>query len=434
MTSKRIIPSKSVYIPLIFLISGLLSIGILLYIHRINEQVHELYLLDDTVHEMQILLLEAELWFETGSNKDNVTNIDNIQADIDRSIDATNSMLAGGKLIHDTVVRPLKDKESRKRIETIKSILMEYRRTVEHEYNEAANSARVFPTNRIFNAFIEETVEMDEYFEVLQERHENKLERSFWMMLLFLTTVTMVVLIWLSAVEVRHKKLGQLKDEFVNTISHELRTPLSIIKESIYIAEKGREEGDAKKQAKFWAIAHNNAERLAHLINDVLDYQKLCAGKIDFNPVRGDINKIILRTGKDMLPLAEKKGLKLVVNPAKDLPQIKFDEDRITQVIVNFVTNAIKFTEQGRLSIKTEKRGKFIYILVKDDGIGIERHEFDKLFKSFSQLSRRNSGKSGGTGLGLAISKKIIEQHKGKIWVNSKYSKGSTFYCSLPIG
>lgn len=431
MNVKRITLSKYIYMPMVFLISAMLSIGILLYINKINAELHELYLLDDTVHEMQVLWLKAELLYEGLNNSDNSNNIDDIIADIDISISATDSMLVGGKLIHDSVIEPVKDTGLRKRIETIKPILVKYKNIIANKYSEEGNTAEGFPTNKIFNRFIDKTVELDEYFEVLQERHENKLERSFWIVLMLLSTVTLVVLIGVSVVEIRHKKLEQLKDEFVSTISHELRTPLSIIKESIYIAEKGREDGDTKKQIRFWEIAKNNAERLARLINNVLDYQKLCAGKMDFNPVRGDINKLIVNIGKEMQPLVEKKGLNLIVNTADDLPIIKFDEDKIMQVLVNLVNNAIKFTEKGRLSISTQKKGKYIYIRVKDDGVGIKKDEFEKLFKSFSKIGAE---KKEGTGLGLAISKKIIEQHKGKIWANSKYSKGSTFYCALHVG
>lgn len=434
MFIKLIAQSKYFYIPIIFLISALLSIAILLYIHKINAELHELYLFDDTIHEMQVLWLKAEIWNESANNRGDLSPIDNIMVDIDASISAANSMLVGGKLIHDTVIEPVTDTGLRKRIENIKFILEKYKSIVAKKYDKGANIAQDYSTNNEFHTFIDKTLEMDEYFEVLQERHENKLERSFWMVLLLLSTVTLVVIVGLSAIEIKHKKLGQLKDEFVNTISHELRTPLSIIKESIYIAEKGREEGDVEKQAKFWEIARNNAERLTRLITAVLDYQKLCAGKMDFNPIMGDINSLIITMGKEMLPLAERKGLKLIVKTANDLPKIKFDEDRIMQVMVNLVNNAIKFTEKGKLSINTEKKGNYIYVRVKDDGIGIKRYEFDKLFKSFSKIYMNTAGKKEGSGLGLAISKKIIEQHKGKIWVNSKYNKGSTFYCALPIG
>lgn len=415
---------------MIFLILALISVGKLIYINNINAQMHELYLLDDTIHEIQVLVLQAEPWdtHQAGSNR-----ADKVFTNIDISISAVESFLFGGKLIHDTVIQPVKDKELREKIVALRSILATYKTNLSD--TEGSLDQKPFDLREIsfFNQFMEATYALDEHFEVMQERQEIKMDQYFWIILILFSLLASITFIGLSAVELRSKKLGELKDEFVNTISHELKTPLAIIKESIYIAQKGREEGNLKKQIKFEEIAKSNADRLARLIKSILDYQKLCAGKMDFNPEMGDINDLVANIGKEMTPLAEKKGLKLKMHLGNDLPKIHIDDDRITQVMVNLVNNAIKFTEKGSISISTEKKGKYIYIKVKDDGIGIKKHELNKIFKSFTKVSVRSAEDRDGTGLGLAISKKIIEQHNGKAWVNSRHMKGSTFYCALPI-
>ncbi len=228
------------------------------------------------------------------------------------------------------------------------------------------------------------------------------------------------------------RRLEQLKDEFVNTVSHELRTPLAIIKESVFIAMSKLGKDISPEQKKFFDITRKNVERLDRLINDVLDYQKLVAGKMSFDMREWNINKLAGEIGREMSSLAEEKGIKLSVRLAKDLPELKFDTDRITQVLMNLVGNAIKFTDKGRVTIMTAKAAGGIRVSVKDTGVGIREKEKDKLFQSFTQLVDTRGGKTRGTGLGLVISKKIVEQHGGRIWGRSKYGEGSTFSFFLP--
>jgi len=156
---------------------------------------------------------------------------------------------------------------------------------------------------------------------------------------------------------------------------------------------------------------------------------------MQFNFEVGNINEIIEETIKAMIPLVEGKGLKLSMKLDKKLPNIKFDKDKIVQVVTNLMNNAMKFTEKGGINIITcvENDEKNIKVSVKDTGPGMRKNDMHKLFQRFEQLEKLENKRSGGTGLGLAISKEIIDAHKGKIWAESTLGKGATFHFILPI-
>lgn len=225
----------------------------------------------------------------------------------------------------------------------------------------------------------------------------------------------------------------KVKSEFTSTVSHELRTPLAAIKEGIAIVSDGTAGGLNNEQKEFLDIAKRNVDRLARLINNILGFQKLEAGKATFSFEHEDVNEAVKEAVSTMASLADQKGLYLKFEPAKELPKIKFDRDKISQVLTNLISNAIKFTDNGGVIIKTDKGDNFVKVSVADTGPGIKKEDIPKLFRQFSQLEDGIKRKTGGTGLGLAISKEIIEKHKGKIWVDCEYGKGSTFSFSLPI-
>ncbi|MDD5129319.1 MAG: HAMP domain-containing sensor histidine kinase [Candidatus Omnitrophica bacterium] len=183
-------------------------------------------------------------------------------------------------------------------------------------------------------------------------------------------------------------------------------------------------------------MVKNNVDRLSRLINAVLDFQTLESGKMEFKMEENDINEVVKEVQQMMLPLAEKKSLDFTLQLDEYLPRIKFDRDKIVQVLVNLVNNAFKFTDKGSIIITTGKGENFIQIAVRDTGSGIKEENIQKLFQEFTQLQR----KVGGTGLGLSICKKIVEAHKGKIWAGAPsaskeggFDKGAVFYFTLPI-
>ena len=227
-----------------------------------------------------------------------------------------------------------------------------------------------------------------------------------------------------------------LKSEFTSMVTHELRTPLAPIKEGIDLVLDGSVGPISKQQEEFLLIAKRNVDRLARLINDVLDFSKLSAKKAQLKKERVSINEIIFSLVTIFRLVVEKKGLFIItqLNSTQGLI-IELDSDRINQVLTNLLDNAIKFTDKGGIVIKTslEDNGQYVKVCIEDTGTGIEKQDIQRLFHSFSQLGDRNSRRTGGTGLGLAISKEIIEQLGGRIWVESEYGKGSLFCFTLPL-
>jgi signal transduction histidine kinase len=221
----------------------------------------------------------------------------------------------------------------------------------------------------------------------------------------------------------------KIKSDFTGMVSHELRTPLAAIKEGVSVV-LDKVTGDInKEQAKYLNVVKNNVDRLARLINGVLDFQKFESGKMDFIMENNNINELIKEMQKEMKLVFDKKKLGFILELGDDLPGINFDKDKIIQVLTNLVNNAFKFTEKGGITINTSRGNNFIKVAVKDTGIGIKIEDMPRLFDEFTQLQR----KVGGTGLGLSICKKIIDAHKGKIWAESEFGKGSSFCFTLPI-
>ena len=225
----------------------------------------------------------------------------------------------------------------------------------------------------------------------------------------------------------------EVKSQFLSVVSHELRTPLTAIKESIRLvySEVTGEINDEQKM--FLEIAKRNVDRLARLINDVLDFQQLDANKMKFTMQENDINEVVADINETMSSVADGKGLRLVVNLDKTLPRIQFDRDKILQVLTNVINNAVKFTEKGTITITTTGSGNIIRVSVEDTGRGIKKDDLPKLFKEFGQLATGKERETGSTGLGLVISREIIEKHNGRMWAESEYGQGSTFIFILPV-
>jgi len=231
--------------------------------------------------------------------------------------------------------------------------------------------------------------------------------------------------------EAQLKEATDIKLKFISMVSHELRTPLTVIKDGISLILAGIAGNVNDKQREFLSDVSKSVDRLARLINDVLDFQKLEAYKMVFNMQKNDINEIIKEAGESMSSFAKEKGLKLVTELNNDLPLLDVDKDRIMQVLTNLIDNALKFTEKGVITITTSKDDGAICVSVHNPGIEIKKEDLPKLFRKFEQLEIRGQRKIGGTGLGLSICKDIIEQHKGKIWAES--DKGTTFYFTIPM-
>ena len=281
---------------------------------------------------------------------------------------------------------------------------------------------------------------------LLAQRSENiavrvKLDAIIKIAALIILLITAILVIsrihyWFTEYKNSAKKeidFVNMKSEFVSTISHELRTPLIAIRESIAIVLDGAAGSVNEEQKKFLTVSKRNVDRLARLINDVLDFQKLDAGKTKLNTRKNNLNEVVKEVYELTLQPAKNKDLSFTIKLESQLPEIKFDRDKIIQVLTNIVNNAIKFTEKGTVTITTSTKGNALYVSVQDTGPGIAKDDLLKIFNRFEQASGNKHNKTGGAGLGLSISKDIIRLHKGKIWAESEIGKGATIWFLLPI-
>jgi signal transduction histidine kinase len=233
--------------------------------------------------------------------------------------------------------------------------------------------------------------------------------------------------------EEKLKETMEMKSQFVSTVSHELRTPLTCIKEGVAIVSDGVAGEINEKQKHFLDLASRNINRLTALINDVLDFQKLDAGKMKLNLQENDVRQVAEEIYETMMLPAKNKDVELSLELDENLPKITFDRDRIIQVLTNLVSNAIKFTPQaGQVHLSFQQQNNELVIRVSDMGMGIPKEELPKVFEQFHRVQR--PGKEiKGTGLGLAIVKKIMILHGGRIEVESELDHGSTFSVFLPL-
>ncbi|MCK5491682.1 MAG: HAMP domain-containing histidine kinase, partial [Candidatus Omnitrophica bacterium] len=230
------------------------------------------------------------------------------------------------------------------------------------------------------------------------------------------------------------KNMYEVQKEFTSTVSHELRTPLASIKLTVDLVLSGAPGPLTEDQTKFLTKTNNNVDRLCRLINDILDLSKFESGKMQLNLGFNDIRTIIQEDIETQQQVAKDKGLYLRAEIPQVIPKIPFDVDKIHQVLSNLISNAIKFVENGGITIFciNNAENNNVEINVKDTGKGINSDDMDKLFLKFQQLGDSRK-QVGGTGLGLAICKEIIDRHGGKIWVESEIGKGSCFKFVLPI-
>ena len=236
--------------------------------------------------------------------------------------------------------------------------------------------------------------------------------------------------------EQRLKELDKMKSAFVSNVSHELRTPLTSIKAS---ADNmlDRLIGDLNaKQVGYLTRIKSNSDRLARLINDLLDLSTIEAGKIDLRPANLPLVTLVKEAAESLRPVAAEKLINLTVMSADPGVIAWADRDKVIQVLMNLIGNALKFTPtRGEVTVAVAKNSAaWMQISVTDTGPGIPAEEVNKVFGRFYQIGQAGTQKTQGTGLGLAISKALVEMHGGKIWVESEAGKGSTFSFTLPAG
>ena len=229
------------------------------------------------------------------------------------------------------------------------------------------------------------------------------------------------------------EEASQHKSQFLANMSHELRTPLNAILGYTELMADGAYGEPSEKMLGILKRLEANGRHLLGLINDVLDLSKIEAGQLVLELSDYTVQDIAQTVRSTLEPLAADKKLAFKVEVAPQLPSGRGDGRRLTQVLINLVGNAIKFTDAGEVVIKAAATDGSFHLSVRDTGPGISAADQAKLFQEFQQADNAITKKKGGTGLGLAISKRIIEMHGGRIWVDSMVGQGSTFSFTLPV-
>jgi signal transduction histidine kinase len=236
----------------------------------------------------------------------------------------------------------------------------------------------------------------------------------------------------LAAEAARAHELTQLKSEFVTLVAHELRSPLTAITGYVELLLEGTGGASAEAQGESLGIVQRNADRLLHLIDDLLDIARIEAGKVELRRTRFDLAGLIQEVAKALRPQIEAKGQRLTIDLADALPGVSGDADRVTQILTNLLSNAHKYTPPaGTISINARPEEGRVRINVQDTGIGLSSDDQAQLFTKFFRAQHRAATGVGGTGLGLAISRALVELHGGEITVTSALGQGSTFSFTL---
>ncbi len=228
------------------------------------------------------------------------------------------------------------------------------------------------------------------------------------------------------------RRLDEMKTNFVSTVSHELRTPLTSMIASVSLMREGLAGEVTPKQKRLLDLIYRNSDRLHELINDILDLSRLESGTHRLQYAETTFRELAEDSVSMLTGAADGRGVKLVVESARDYPMC-VDPGKIKQVLVNLIGNAVKFTPpEGRVRILAESRDAGLRLCVEDSGIGIPQDHLDRVFDRFHQVEDAMTRTNRGSGLGLTICQKIVENHGGRIWVESEFGKGSRFIFEIP--
>jgi signal transduction histidine kinase len=231
------------------------------------------------------------------------------------------------------------------------------------------------------------------------------------------------------------KKLDQAKSEFISIASHQLRTPLTVIKGYVSMMLEGSFGKILPEQKDSLKKVFQSSERLIHLIENLLNISRIESGRLQFSYEMMNFEELVENVIEELETTAKKKKLKLIYKkPKKTFPKVRIDREKIRQVIMNLIDNAIKYTEKGEVEIELKLIKNKIFFSVSDSGMGIEKGDMLNLFKKFSRGQGTSVIHTEGTGLGLYVARQMIENHKGKIWAESEgKGKGAKFIFELPI-
>ncbi len=229
------------------------------------------------------------------------------------------------------------------------------------------------------------------------------------------------------------RKLDEMKTEFLSTVSHELRTPLTSIGGYAKLVLSGDAGPVTQTQKEFLTIVDKNSIRLASLINDILDVEKMELKKVEMKSDPQDLALILRECYDTFLIVAKQKGLQMRYKVPEHFNKILGDRERLVQIFMNLISNAIKYTRAGFVEIEAEQTPLAIIVRVSDSGLGLSVEDQNRLFEKFFRANSSLTFSEGGTGLGLVIVRGLVEAHGGKISVESELEKGTRFIITFPI-
>lgn len=281
----------------------------------------------------------------------------------------------------------------------------------------------IFPNYKIGISLVGKTIE-----DLVKQRALTNI------LLISLLTIVLIIGVWIVYRNIRKEvEIAQIKSEFVSNVSHELRTPLSLISMFSETLEMDRVKSEEKKK-EYYSIISNEANRLSKIVNSILNFSKMEAGKRHFNFVDSYLNDVVENVYRSYKFHLEQKGFKIDLVKDEKIPIIKIDEEAVSEAIVNLVDNAVKYSNNKKeITIRTGKESDFAYVEVVDKGIGIPEKDQKKIFEKFFRVSSGNVHNVKGSGIGLSIVKYIVDAHNGKIELISELNKGSKFRLVFPL-
>jgi two-component system, OmpR family, phosphate regulon sensor histidine kinase PhoR len=228
----------------------------------------------------------------------------------------------------------------------------------------------------------------------------------------------------------RLRRLEMVRRDFVSNVSHELRTPLASLKALVETLQEGALD-DPPAAHRFLTRMDSEIDTLTQMVQELLELSRIESGKVPLQLKPIAPREMLIQAVERMSLQAERAGLTLRADCPADLPLVLADVDRMEQVLINLLHNAIKFTPPGGvITLNARQDNDTVVFSVKDTGVGIAQNDLERIFERFYKADRARSG--GGTGLGLSISRHLVEAHAGRIWAESDPGKGSTFYFALP--
>jgi len=281
----------------------------------------------------------------------------------------------------------------------------------------------IFPNYKIGISLVGQTIE-----DLVKQRALTNI------LLIGLLTVVLILGVWIVYRNIKKEvELAQIKSEFVSNVSHELRTPLSLISMFSETLEMDRVKTDEKKK-EYYSIISSEANRLSKIVNSILNFSKMEAGKRQFNFVDSYLNDVAENVYRSYKFHLEQKGFTFNLTKDETIPIIKIDEEAVSEAIVNLVDNAVKYSDNKKeITIRTGKENNFAYVEVEDKGIGIPEKDQKKIFDKFFRVSSGNIHNVKGSGIGLSIVKYIMDAHKGEVRLTSKIEEGSIFKLLIPL-